>query len=265
MNKLLLAIGAISAGMVLSAGAALTVGDLTQTGWLLSVAGSTPTMSQTVTAGADYLIVTVTSESNPSEVPLTSLTYGGTEMTLLGSVITTTGYNGIAYYTLANPTAGTADLVGTRAGTSVGASYGISYSAWTISGGATSLQFFNDAIYAAGTLSADITVGDNGSLVIASYTSRNAGRSTSSTFFGVPDVAFDNGTFAPNNAPVGASYDAWSFINTDVAAGNYTVDITTTDARSAMGGVVAAVPEPATGGMLVIGTLITLFVRRFRA
>ena len=265
MKKLLLAVSAISTGLALSAGAALVTGDLTQANWLLSVAGSTPTMSQTVTAGADYLIVTVTSESNPSEVPLTSLTYGGTEMTLLGSVITTTGYNGIAYYTLANPTAGTADLVGTRAGTSVGASYGISYSAWTISGGATSLQFFSDAIYAAGTLSSDVTVSDDGSLVIASYTDRNNGRSTSSTFFNVSPPANNNGTFAPNNAPVGASYGAWSFINTGVAAGDYTVDITSTDARSAMAGIVVSIPEPATVGMLGLGALITLLIRRFRS
>lgn len=268
MKKLAIALmGILLAG---AASAALVTGNLTQASWLLSAATDAPTMSQTVDSGANYLIATVTSEDVANMLPMTSMTYGTQTMTLLGSVLTTTGYNSISYYVLANPTAGTANLVGDRASTTTGTGYGLSFSAWTVSGGANSLSFFSSTSYAAATpLSSAINVTNNGSLVIASYTGRNAGRLTSSTFFGVTPPAFNNGTFAANNMPTGgtASYDAWSFIKTGVATGSYTVDITSSDARSAMGGIIvsSAVPEPATIGMLGLGALVTLLIRRFRA
>jgi hypothetical protein len=251
------ALCALSASAAISVGPVSTIGD---TNAVISAAGNTLTLSGfTVGADDDMLVVVVATESPDVgawwPVPVAGVTYGGVALNSKVSVHDDgAGSNGLEILILPKNqlVAGTADIVLSTAGeANTNTGYGYSIDAFTVNSDVLGGQVYFQSSFLDGMgentagMSADITVGYDGDLVMAWLTSRNGGGTgiTSTYFSNTADLGVHNGGSTTSFTVYGASKIA--------NAGSQTVDAQGSHPREVMGGIVISeVPEPTSLALL---------------
>ncbi len=230
---------------------------------LVDAAGS-QTLSSFAAGSGNYVVVgfAMKSNANTDNTPLTGITYGGVAMTFLGlSHADDSAWDCYSYLYGIASTSASGDIV----------------ASWTID---TAASGFDGTALTASSWSGVTGIGvvSGGSTKFGS----NTGDEFSDTITGVSadSVVVSSWALGANSTAMssvdstiqvqepGSGFNAGALLSQDVAIdGDITSTLTWTDVNSRRASSISVelVPEPATVGMLGLGALVALLVRRMRA